>query len=62
MLNKIKMKFMMIFLTIVVSIFVGYHIGYQQAHVMVAKECERLGSFFVGKKVYQCVKIRQLDE
>ena len=53
---------MLTFLIILVSLFVGYHIGYQQGHVVVSKECERLGKFFVGKKVYECVKITEVAE
>ncbi|NNH35735.1 hypothetical protein HLH12_09280 [Acinetobacter sp. NIPH 2377] len=26
-------------------------------HTMVALECERLGGFFVGKKIYKCIAI-----
>lgn len=31
--------------------------GWVMAHETVAKECERLGGFFVGSKVYRCTKI-----
>lgn len=56
------MKFMMTLLIIVVSLFVGYYFGYQAGHIMVATECERLGKFFVGKKVYECVLITEIDK
>lgn len=42
--------------TILVFI-IGHKFGYIKAHVVVAKECERLGKFFVGETVYECVKI-----
>lgn len=31
-------------------------------HTMIALECERLGSFFVGKKVYKCIEVKNPDE
>lgn len=40
-----------------VCVWVGYHMGWRNAHLTVAKECERLGKFFVGKTVYECTKI-----
>ena len=43
------------------SIFIGYIWGYENAHRHIAKECERLGGFFVGKKVYQCTEITKND-
>lgn len=33
--------------------------GWYFAHSTVATECERLGKFFVGKTVYQCIKIEK---
>lgn len=39
------------------ALVVGVVIGWAQAHRMVAAECERLGSFFVGEKVYRCVAV-----
>jgi len=32
----------------------GASIGWLHAHTTVAAECERLGSFFVGSKTYEC--------
>lgn len=46
----------------IVLIYLAYKIGWTEAHVMVAKECERLGSFFVGKKVYHCNLIIEKEE
>jgi hypothetical protein len=31
-----------------------YVIGYVIAHSEVARECERLGSFYVGDKIFKC--------
>ena len=36
--------------------------GWYFAHTTVATECERLGKFYVGKKVYQCMKIQKTGE
>jgi len=44
-----------------VCLFIGYQRGWTNAHVTVAKECERLGKFFVGKTVYECTAIRTVD-
>lgn len=43
-------------------IWIGYWIGWWYAHVTVATECERLGSFFVGKRVFKCVEIAPVAE
>lgn len=32
----------------------GYIFGWTGAHRTVATECERLGGFYVGSKVYKC--------
>lgn len=45
-----------------VLIWVGYQLGWMSAHKMVAVECERLGAFFVGKRVYKCVEIATAPE
>lgn len=36
--------------------------GWYFAHSTVATECERLGKFFVGKTVYQCIKIEKMKD
>lgn len=41
-----------------VCVWVGYQLGWRDAHVCVARECERLGKFFVGKTVYECTAIQ----
>ena len=38
---------------------VGYRIGYVSAHTDVARECERLGGFYVGQTVYKCTKVEK---
>lgn len=45
-----------------ISAWIGHTIGWRTAHITVAKECERLGKFFVGKTVYECTTIRQIEE
>lgn len=37
----------------------GIRVGYEYAHIVVAAECERLGGFFVGKKVFKCNAIEK---
>lgn len=39
------------------SIWVAMLIGWCYAHVTVATECQRLGSFYVGKNTFKCVEV-----
>lgn len=32
----------------------GWYLGYVMAHSEVARECERLGGFYVGRKTFAC--------
>lgn len=32
----------------------GWVIGFATAHDVVARECERLGAFYVGRAVFEC--------
>lgn len=41
-------------LTALVAALMGYRIGYEAAHKTIATECERIGAFYVGEKVYEC--------
>jgi hypothetical protein len=43
----------------IVGLMVGSGVGWIMAHSAVARECERLGSFYVGKKVFKCYKIEE---
>lgn len=43
-------------------ILVGWLCGWIHAHSTVAKECERLGSFYVGSKVFHCSKIEDRQQ
>ena len=38
---------------------VGYWLGYASAHADVARECERLGGFYIGKTVYKCTRLEK---
>lgn len=38
---------------------VGCLCGWLYAHHVVSRECEKLGSFYVGEKVYHCVKVEK---
>lgn len=42
-----------------VTFLVGLFLGYVITHGKVAKESERLGAFYVGKKVYYVTKIEE---
>lgn len=43
-----------------IFIFAGWLSGWYFAHTTVATECERLGKFYVGKKVFECTKIKDI--
>ena len=45
-----------------VAFLIGRSSGWTSAHYTVATECERLGSFYVGKDVYMCSRIVKGDE
>lgn len=47
---------------ILAALLIGYWIGWANAHHTVATECDRLGSFFVGKKVYTCMQVKESEE
>ncbi|WP_167432564.1 hypothetical protein [Moraxella equi] len=36
---------------------IGFFVGYQYAHFYIANECEKLGGFFVGNKIYECKRV-----
>lgn len=42
---------------VLVALIAGYGIGWSNAHYTVATECEKLGSFYVGSRIFKCVKI-----
>ena len=48
---------MNIVLALLIGLIIGYGMGWRAAHITVAEECELLGRFFVGKKVYECTRI-----
>lgn len=39
------------------SFFCGWFFGWGAAHGEVARECERLGGFYVGNKVFECRRV-----
>lgn len=43
---------------IILALWFGYKVGWEQAHSTVARECDRLGSFYVGDKTYVCTDIK----
>ena len=51
-----------VLLAILIAFLLGKSYGWVEAHKTVAQECERLGKFFVGKKVYSCYKITVTEE
>ena len=51
------MSFAWVVLAIFVGLCVGHFNGWISAHNTIATECEKLGKFYVGDKVFQCTKI-----
>lgn len=45
---------------ILLAAVIGYSFGWTGAHRTVATECDRLGSFYVGKRVFKCVEIKDV--
>lgn len=45
---------------VLVACIVSALVGWVYAHHVVAKECERLGGFYVGKKVFKCTEVELL--
>lgn len=43
------------------SIWVAMLIGWAYAHTTVATECQRLGSFYVGKTTYKCTPVERKE-
>jgi len=41
-------------LAIVVALMLMFFFGWIQAHSTVARECEKLGAFYVGDKTFEC--------
>lgn len=47
---------------IILALIVGVAIGWVGAHQTVATECQKLGSFYVGKKVYRCTAVEDRND
>jgi hypothetical protein len=41
----------------IIAFVIGALVGWVVAHSVVATECEKLGSFYVGDKTFKCVKV-----
>lgn len=40
---------------------VCYKLGWVAAHQTIAKECKKLGGFYVDKEVFKCVKVESIE-
>ena len=47
---------------ILVAFLAGCLLGWVQAHHVVADECRKLGSFYVGRSVFKCLEETRLPE
>lgn len=45
-----------------IGIIIGWCVGWLVAHFTIATECKRLGGFYVGKKVYKCTEIVDMEK
>ena len=43
-----------------ISFAIAFFFGYVNANSEVSTECDRLGGFYVGSKIYKCVKVEKL--
>lgn len=53
------MNIAFVLLIVIVAFLMGKSYGWREAHHTVARECERLGKFYVGKTVYECKAIEE---
>ena len=53
------MNVTVVLLIALIAFLIGKWWGLSEAHHVVATECERLGKFFVGKKVCTCTNIEE---
>jgi len=42
------------FLVLLIGLLAGHSIGWIRAHHTIAHECEKIGQFYVGDKVFVC--------
>jgi hypothetical protein len=42
---------------ILITAYFAYRCGHARAHYEVAQECKKLGKFYVGKEVFECVQV-----
>lgn len=45
----------------IIGILLAYRLGIETAHITIADECEKLGGFYVGKKIYRCTAIKPAE-
>lgn len=50
------------FIGLAIGCLIGHLCGWVNAHKTVETECEKLGGFYVGKKVFKCVKVETPSE
>jgi hypothetical protein len=44
-------------MTIFIIAVLAYYIGFHAAHHTIARECRKLGAFYVGKSVFKCTEV-----
>ena len=42
---------------LILAVLLGVFLGWLFAHAGIARECERLGGFYVGPKIFQCDRV-----
>lgn len=49
-------------LTAIIFYMFGHTAGWLSAHSTVATECEKLGKFYVGDRIFECTKIADKND
>lgn len=49
---------MIALMTFIAGLWLGHQNGWIDAHRTIARECERLGGFYVNNKTYKCTQIK----
>lgn len=50
---------MIVLIVFMGSLWLGYKWGWVAAHITVARECEKLGGFYVNNKTYKCTEVKE---
>lgn len=46
---------------LLIGVIFGAWFAWGVAHTVIAEECEKLGGFFVGDRVFKCIEVKHGD-